>query len=113
MANEALTEREQQIIEHLERAQNLDVSLKEYAEAYGLDVRDLYNGKGSLVRKGILPGRAPSEDAADFLPVHVTQSSRSAASCRILHPSGWILEFSGVPEPAWIKALVAGAGDAA
>ena len=44
MANEALTEREQQIIEHLERAKNLDVSLKECAEAYGLDVRDLYNG---------------------------------------------------------------------
>ena len=111
MTNERLTEREQRILEHLERARSLEVSLKEYAEAFALDVTDLYNGKAQLVRKGILPGREPSEAPADFLPVRVTAPPCASGNCRILHPDGWILEFATVPEPAWLRALL-GAGHA-
>jgi hypothetical protein len=55
---ERLTERELQILDHLEKAQGLDVPLTEYASAYGLDVKDLYNGKAQLVKlsaKGVKP----------------------------------------------------------
>jgi hypothetical protein len=30
-----------------------DMPLTEYASAYGLDVKDLHNGKARLVKKGI------------------------------------------------------------
>ncbi len=107
MTSEGLSERERQIIDHLERAQSLEVSLKEYAEAYALDVRDLYNGKSQLVKKGVLPGRAGGDSPGEFVAVRVASSGRGV-SCRITHPSGWIIEFSGVPEAAWIKTLMAG-----
>ncbi len=113
MSSEGLSEREQQIIIHLERAQSLDVSLKEYAEAYSLDVRDLYYGKSQLVKKGVLPGRAASDGAEEFVAVRVAPSARAAVGCRMTHPSGWTIEFAGIPEPSWINALMAGAADAA
>jgi hypothetical protein len=39
VARERLTERELQILDHLEQAQGLDVPLTEHASAYGLDVK--------------------------------------------------------------------------
>ena len=75
MTSEALTERERQVLDHLERAQSLDVTLKEYAEAYALDVKDLYNGKSQLVKKGVLAGRAVSDDGGGFVAVRVAPSS--------------------------------------
>ena len=51
MTNEAVSDTERQVLEHLDRAQSLGVTLKEYAEAYALEVLDLYNGKSSL-KKG-------------------------------------------------------------
>ena len=44
---ERLTKRELQILDHLQQAQGLDVPLTEYASAYGLDVKDLYNARPS------------------------------------------------------------------
>jgi hypothetical protein len=41
MERERLTERELQILDHLEQAQGPDVPLTEYASAYGIDVKDL------------------------------------------------------------------------
>lgn len=38
---ERLSDRERVILEHLEQAQNPDVTLTGYAAAYGLDVNDL------------------------------------------------------------------------
>ena len=116
MAVEGLSERERQVIEHLERAQDLGVSLKEYAEAYQLDVRDLYNGKSQLVKKGVLPPSRTQDvavSASDFVAVRVAGHATSAIGCRLKHPSGWVIEFTAVPEAAWIKTLLAKEPDAA
>jgi DNA-binding XRE family transcriptional regulator len=50
----ALTGREQQGLEHRRKAQELGISLKEYARKFGLDVQTLYQLRGRLVRKGAL-----------------------------------------------------------
>jgi hypothetical protein len=105
VARERLTERELQILDHLEQAQGLDVPLTEYASVYGLDVKDLYNGKAQLVKKGLLPSRTPAPERSDFVPVRVS-SSRNGLMCRLTHPSGWVIEFSALPEAAWISALM-------
>jgi hypothetical protein len=91
VARERLTERELQILDHLEQAQSLDVPLTEYASAYNLDVKDLYAGKAQLVKKGLLPSRTSTPERADFVPVRLS-SSRSASLCRLTHPSGWVIQ---------------------
>jgi hypothetical protein len=57
MSTEHLTEREQRVLEHLRRAQELKVGLAEYARQAGVDVGEIYSGKQSLVRKGVIAGR--------------------------------------------------------
>ena len=47
-----LTKRERECLDHLQTAEGLGVTLKEYADAYGVDVNFLYNAKSQLVKKG-------------------------------------------------------------
>jgi hypothetical protein len=110
-ARERLTERELQILDHLEQAQSLDVPLTEYASAYGVDVKDLYNGKAQLVKKGLLPSRTPAPERSDFVPVRLS-SSRGGSICRLMHPSGRVIECSALPDAAWITALMRASADA-
>src|ERR1700730_8976183 len=100
MSTEPLSEREQQCLEHLRRAQELEVSLAEYARSFQVDVKELYNAKRTLVHRGVLSARVSGEDAeaapaspGDFVPVQVTLRNAPAPStavCRIHHPSGLV-----------------------
>ena len=102
---EALTEREQQALEHMQKAQELGVTLKEYAARMGLDVQHLYQLRKPLVRKGALgpTRRSDPEPRGDkssaFLPVRVVPSGPVASgtpmACRLVHPSGWVFECTG------------------
>ena len=97
---EALTELEQQGLEHMRKAQELGVTLKEYAARCGLDVQKLYQLRKPLVRKGALgpvrrevrQGHA-ADTASAFLPVRVVSaaptSSSYAVACRLVHPK-WL-----------------------
>src|SRR3981189_1972457 len=49
---EALTEREQQALEQMRKAQELGLTLKDHAAKTGVDVRRLYELRRRLVRKG-------------------------------------------------------------
>jgi hypothetical protein len=106
---EQLTERESQALEHLRKAEELEVTIAEYARSFEIDVKDLYASKQSLIRKGALPGRpAGGEDQlSDFVPVQVTPSSSHAdVVCRIRHPSGLLIECASWPPAKWISQLV-------
>ena len=119
---EALTEREQQALEHMSKAQELGVTLKEYAARMGLDVQHLYQLRKPLVRKGALgSARRPEPRGADksgaFLPVRVVPSGPAAGgtpmACRLVHPSGWVFECGGLPPASWMAAVLAGGTHAA
>ena len=124
MASEVLTEREQQALEHMCKAQELGVTLKEYAARNGLDVQILYQLGKPLVRKGALgPVQRASKEAAPtapkvsaFLPVRVLSAGptpgSAAVACRLVHPSGWMLECDGLPPAAWVTAVLAGGAHA-
>ena len=97
--SEALTEREQQALEHMRKAQELGVTLTEYAARFGLDVQMLYQLRKPLVRKGALcPVRRVSRKAptaqkeSAFLPVRVVPAAprpgSTTVACRLLHPGG-------------------------
>jgi hypothetical protein len=120
---EALTEREHQALEHMRKAQELGITLKEYAARMGLDVQQLYQLRKPPVRKGALgPARTlnaePRRDKSSvFLPVRVVSSGPAAGSapmaCRLVHPSGWVFECGGLPPPSWMAAVLAGGTHAA
>lgn len=119
---EPLTEREQRALEQMREAQEQGSTLKKYAAKIGLDVRQLYELRRRLVRKGAfgpLPSRKASKSRKEsaFVPVRVVAaaSAASAASvtCRLLHPGGWVLECDGLPPASWIAAVLAGGTHAA
>jgi hypothetical protein len=113
---EPLTEREQQALEQMREAQKQGSTLKAYAAKIGLDVRQLYELRRRLVRKGAfgpLPHRKPrkSRTEAAFLPVRVVPAASVPSrpvTCRLVHPDGWVLECDGLPPPSWIAALLTG-----
>ncbi len=122
---EILTEREQQGLEHMRKAQEQGVTLKEYAARIGLDVQMLYQLRKPLVRKGALgPVRRVSKEApaaektSAFLPVRVVSvaprsGSATVVACRLVHPSGWVLECDGLPPPSWVTEVMSGDAHAA
>jgi hypothetical protein len=120
---EALTEREQQALEHMSKAQELGITLKEYAARMGLDVQHLYQLRKPLVRKGALgPARRadpePRRDKSSaFLPVRIVSTGPAAGgtpmACRLVHPSGWVFECGGLPPASWMTAVLAGGTHAA
>ena len=119
---EGLTEREQQALQHMSKAQELGVTLKEYAARMGLDVQHLYQLRKPLVRKGALgPARRsdpePQRDKSRvFLPVRVVSPGPAAGgtpmACRLVHPSGWVFECGGLPPASWMAAVLAGGSHA-
>lgn len=119
---EVLSEREQQALEQMREAQKQGSTLKAYAAKMGLDVGQLYDLRRRLVRKGAfgaLPPRKPrkSRKASAFVPVRVVPAggvmSGASPTCRLLHPSGWVLECDGLPPASWIAAVLAGGVHAA
>ena len=94
---EQLTEREQQTLDHVRKAEELEVSLAEYCRSFDLDVKELYNTRQGLVKKGILPKAADPQASrlSDFIAVQVQRPTAPVISgpvCRIRHPSGLLIE---------------------
>jgi hypothetical protein len=119
---EPLTEHEEQALEQMREAQELGSTLKEYAAKIGLDVRKLYELRRRLVRKGAFEApprrktRKPRKAGA-FIPVRVVPAapvpSSTSLTCRLMHPSGWVLECDGLPPASWIAAVLTGGAHAA
>jgi hypothetical protein len=119
---EPLTEQEQQALDQMRRAQEQGSTLKQLAPTMGLEVHQLYQLRRSLVRKGAfgpLPRRKArkSNKIGAFVPVRVVPATPPqnsvVASCRLVHPSGWVLECNGLPPATWISAVLAGESHAA
>jgi hypothetical protein len=121
---ESLSEREQEALEHMRKAQELGTTLKEYASRFGLDVQKLYQLRKPLVRKGALgPARSEAKEprradkASTLVPVRIVSSGSAPGSapmaCRLMHPSGWVIECGGFPPAAWLTAVLNGGAHAA
>ena len=106
-----LTERESHALEHLRKAQELDVSLAEYCRSFEVDVKELYWARRVLIRKGVLPGR--DDHLSRFVAVHVEEpivaSVPDPVVCRIHHPCGMVIECTSFPPASWLAVLLPGA----
>jgi hypothetical protein len=116
---EALTEREQQALEHMRKAHELGITLKEYAARIGLDVQHLYQLRKPLVRKGALgpdPEPRGGDRSSAFLPVRMVSCGPAGAgtpmACRLVHPSGRVFECGGLPPASWMAAVLSGGAHA-
>jgi hypothetical protein len=127
---EKLNEAERVCVDHLRQAQVLGVSLAEYCRSFDLDLAKWYRVKQALTRKGVVVTAesvtaaevrtvepAAEEKAAPFARVQIAAAPAaplpSAAgpvgvACRIVHPSGWIVECGTLPQASWLAAVLAG-----
>jgi hypothetical protein len=109
MRTQNLTQRLQTTLDHLKQAQELGSKLSDYAEAFGLNVKDLYNGRAQLQRKGLWPkARSAPSRPPELLAVRVTESATTTADSwmyRLTGPGGWMLECRQLPDVAWLSAL--------
>jgi len=119
---EPLTDQERQALEQMREAQAHGKTLKELAATLGQDVGHLYQLRRRLVRKGAFgplprhkPRKARKTDA--FVPVRIVSAAptpkSTSVTCRLVHPTGWVLECDGLPPATWISAVLAGEAHAA
>ena len=128
---EKLNEAERTCVDHLRQAQVLGVSLAEYCRSFDLDLSKWYRVKQVLARKGVVVTAtsvsvaevsdvdpAAEEKAVPFARVQIAatpaapapaSSARDAVgvACRIVHPSGWIVECGTLPQASWLAAVLA------
>jgi hypothetical protein len=115
MGTEKLTERLRATLRHLKQAKELGSTLSDYAAAFNLNVKDLYNGRTQLQRKGLWPKIRPTKAREpQLLAVEVAAQSGSAMPVpanewmfRITGPGGWVMECRQLPEVSWLRALSA------
>lgn len=108
METDVLTEKERQVLEHLNHAKELGSPLTEFATAFHLNVNDLYAGKAQLARKGFWPAKVADAARPELLAVEVVPEKKSTdvSLCRLTHRSGWTIECAGWPAPDWVAALI-------
>jgi hypothetical protein len=99
--SEAISERQQYWLDHILAADKFNGSLVEYANVEGLRVKDLYQWKTLLARRGLIAGKAAKPKA--FVPVRKTISSPQAV---LVLPNGARIEFSGGLDSDTVKSLV-------
>jgi hypothetical protein len=106
------TQREQELIAHVRRAEAGKVTMRQYCRANGLNVQSLYNLRSRLSRKeaGRRPAPTPRKRkaATPFVAVRISAPVAPAtAACR-LQVKGWVIECTSLPSPAWLVGLMAG-----
>lgn len=101
MTDKTITERQQYWLDHLKAADAGGISLVQYAEANELKVKDLYQWKTSLTKRGFWASSPSSFVAVKAKP--------STAVCSMVLPNGIRLEFQGALSADLIKTMVASA----
>ena len=96
--NKAITERQKYWLNHLLTAQTSGINLVQYAEANDLKVKDLYQWKTSLTKRGFW-----SPSTSGFVAVKAKPSS---AACSLVLPNGIRLEFQDALSPDLIRTMV-------
>ncbi len=90
-SHEPITERQQYWLDHILAADGFNGTLVEYARAEGLKVKDLYQWKTLLARRGFLPGH---KKQSAFVPIMAPMSA-TLTSLSLLLPNGVRLQFGG------------------
>lgn len=117
MASE-LTVKQRAAMDALQAARAAGLGLSAYAKVHGLSARQLHDSIVTLRRRGVLPPTdRPRRRKGAFVAVRVvnapsstgTMPSRPRAGmvCRLIHPSGVVIECGEWPPAAWLLSLSA------
>lgn len=104
MGETAITERQRYWLDHILAAEAFNGTLVEYARVECLKVKDLYQWKTLLARRGVIAGKADKPKA--FVAV---RESPAASKATLVLPNGVRLEFSGDVGAETIQSLVTAA----
>lgn len=100
-----ITERQRVWLNHIKAADASKGSLVAYAAAHDLKVKELYQWKTALARRGLLPGKSSK---AAFVPV-ATAPSAPPTSCSVSLPNGIRLQFAGDLDAASVSEILTAA----
>jgi hypothetical protein len=111
-----LTEKQRLAVEAQESARREGVTLVAYAQAKGLEIRELYDSLACLRRKGLLP-RSSRKPRSTFVAVRVAAEAPThvdtLAVCRIVSREGYVIECAEWPPATWLASLARKVVDAA
>ncbi len=108
MSKSDITERQQYWLDHVQAAGAFNGTLVEYAKVEGLTVKDLYQWKTILVKRGFLANPVPSAFVQVGETVH---TSRSAQAAVLVLLNGSRIEFTGGIDADNVKTLVLAASE--
>jgi hypothetical protein len=112
-----LTLGEQRYLERAQEAVKEGTSLHAYYRAHGLSLNMLYKVRRQLVAKGRIVAASTDapvsgRPASKLVEVRLAQRMGkvempvAGSVCRLRHPSGWVIECGGWPEPRWLAGLM-------
>lgn len=115
-----MTEKQQRAMEAMEGARREGVTLSDYAKTHGLVIRELYDAIAALRRNGQLAKPSRKKARGRFVAVRVVPERTSSMAnagvsvplCRIVQPSGVMIECAQWPPPSWLASLAPGSADA-
>ncbi|MFK8018010.1 MAG: hypothetical protein AB8G17_21515 [Gammaproteobacteria bacterium] len=102
----ATTKRQRYWLNHIKAADASDGSLVAYAETHKLKVKDLYQWKTALARRGVLPSKK-SESA--FVAVSPPMPITLPTSCDVTLPNGVRLQFTGNLDASSLRDILTAA----
>ncbi len=108
MSKTVITERQQYWLDHVQAAETFNGTLVEYAEVEGLKVKDLYQWKTILMKRGILACKAK---APAFVPVREAVSTSKTIRVALVLPNGFRIELTGGIDADNVKTLVLAASE--
>jgi hypothetical protein len=104
MKNEDMTKLQRESLEHWEKARQEGVSICAYARAHEIPVQRIYDAVGRLRRRGALSDH--SAKRGKFIAVKITPPQISNAMvCRIVLPSGLVMECLQWPPRSWMESV--------
>ena len=106
MSETTITERQQYWLDHIRAANRFEGTLVEYAKGEGLKVKDLYQWKTLLARRGVIARKGDKPKA--FVAVRETVTASKAT---LVLPNGSRIELSGGIDAETVKSLVTAASE--
>lgn len=97
-----LTRKQAFWLEHIQAITGTEQSLSAYAQSHSLNVKQLYYWNKVLRQRGHLGSDSDRPSPRLFQKARVVQHS----PCRILLPTGVVLELDSTPEPVWLGQLL-------
>lgn len=107
-----LTKCQRYWLRHINAADASGGTLVAYAKAHKLKVRDLYQWKTTLGRRGLLPGKRAKPAGASFVPVKPVAAPAPpppvsvGAQCTVTLPNGVRLDFACTLGPESLRDLL-------